>query len=105
MLDENIITKDGLIKRDCNKYKYYYIFNSNCCICKSKNNKGVNTKNRFVCASMKYKIMYDVNKEIDYWKFDRIIWIGFVKNEDNKDCLLSSLPKDVIIKILKLTRI
>ena len=34
------------------------------------------------------------------WIFVRVIWIGFHKNTTNKDCLMDSLPKDVVKLIL-----
>ena len=33
-------------------------------------------------------------------KAERIIWIGFYKNDQNKDCLINQLPKDLIKCIL-----
>ena len=33
-------------------------------------------------------------------KIERIIWIGFYKNNENAKCLIQTLPKDLIIEIL-----
>ena len=33
---------------------------------------------------------------------ERIIWIGFYKNAENKKCLIKTLPKDLIMYILDL---
>ena len=33
---------------------------------------------------------------------ERIIWIGFYKNNENNKCLIKTLPKDLIIYILYL---
>ena len=35
------------------------------------------------------------------WCQERLIWIAFWKNEDNKQCLLGTLPKDIINHILR----
>ena len=35
-------------------------------------------------------------------KIERIIWIGFYKNNENNKCLIKTLPKDLIIHILDL---
>ena len=35
-------------------------------------------------------------------KIERIIWIGFYKNNENDKCLIKTLPKDLIIHILYL---
>ena len=35
-------------------------------------------------------------------RIERIIWIGFYKNNDNNKCLIQTLPKDIIIYILYL---
>ena len=34
------------------------------------------------------------------WNVERMIWIGYNKNNDNQQCFLPSLPKDVIRSIL-----
>ena len=33
---------------------------------------------------------------------ERIIWIGFLKNDENDACLIKNLPKDLIRYILRL---
>ena len=30
------------------------------------------------------------------WQIERIIWIGFLKNENNDECLIPQLPKSVV---------
>ena len=44
------------------------------------------------------------NIYVDYLesKIERIIWIGFYKNNENNKCLIKTLPKDLIIYILDL---
>ena len=34
------------------------------------------------------------------WVSERLIWIGFLKNNDNQLCLLKYLPKDIVKYIL-----
>lgn len=36
------------------------------------------------------------NITFDRWTMIRLIWIGFKKNKNNKQCLFSNLAKDVI---------
>ena len=35
------------------------------------------------------------------WKILRLVWIAFYKNEDNSECRIAMLPKDVIKHIIK----
>ena len=30
------------------------------------------------------------------WDIVRVLWIGFYKNDKNDDCLIHSLPKDIV---------
>ena len=50
------------------------------------------------------KNYFDLNIYIHYLeeKIERIIWIGFYKNNENNKCLIKTLPKDLIIYILDL---
>ena len=34
------------------------------------------------------------------WRQERLIWIAFLKNEKNKDCLFGTLPKDIVNHVL-----
>ena len=34
------------------------------------------------------------------WKYERLLWIAYLKNENNKKCLLASMPKDIIKQIV-----
>ena len=36
------------------------------------------------------------------WEMQRIIWIGYYKNEQNNKCLIALLPKDVVKLIFKM---
>lgn len=36
------------------------------------------------------------------WNIERIIWIAFYQNHENKQCLIQLLPKDIVNKILHL---
>ena len=35
-------------------------------------------------------------------KIERVIWIGFYKNDENNKCFINKLPKDLVIHILEL---
>ena len=35
------------------------------------------------------------------WKQERLIWIAFLKNNDNDECLFPLLPKDIVLEIIK----
>ena len=39
-----------------------------------------------------FKVFWDI---LD-WNIVRLIWIGFYKNVENQDCVISKLPKDII---------
>ena len=45
---------------------------------------------------------FDLNVYMHYIepRIERIIWIGFYKNKENKKCFVKTLPKDLIIYIL-----
>ena len=47
---------------------------------------------------------FHFNIYIDYIesKTERLIWIGFYKNNENNKCFIKTLPKDLIIYILDL---
>ena len=36
------------------------------------------------------------------WEMERMIWIGFYKNENNKKCRIQLLPKDIVKVILNM---
>ena len=48
---------------------------------------------------MKHNFYFDF--DFFKWRYERLIWIGYEKNIDNKSCLLALLPKEVIKLILK----
>lgn len=35
------------------------------------------------------------------WKVLRLIWIGFYKNDDNQECKVNTIPKDIVNYIFK----
>ena len=52
-----------------------------------------------------YKIDWDDICPLRFdWEKQRIIWIGYCKNSQNKQCLLGKLPKDMITTILSFLR-
>ena len=34
------------------------------------------------------------------WKSERVLWIAYKKNDNNPDCLLAQMPKDIISHII-----
>ena len=40
-----------------------------------------------------------------FWKQERLLWIGFHKNQYNNQCQLRLLPKDILVTILKFLRL
>ena len=34
------------------------------------------------------------------WKLERLVWIAYEKNENNENCLLATVAKDVILHII-----
>ena len=51
--------------------------------------------------SFKFNLLFKItiNTHI-LWKQERIIWIGYCKNDKNVQCLIARLPKDILKKIL-----
>ena len=46
--------------------------------------------------------LFNILKDYVSSHIERIIWIGFYKNDSNNMCLINKLPKDVILYILYL---
>ena len=42
--------------------------------------------------------------ETSLWVIERVIWIGYIKNESNDQCCLSKIPKDIVKYILRLAK-
>ena len=38
------------------------------------------------------------------WSIERTIWIAFYKNNDNQQCLIQNLPKDIVCYIISFVR-
>ena len=34
------------------------------------------------------------------WSIERLIWMAFYKNEENNECLIAQLPKDIVKRII-----
>ena len=45
---------------------------------------------------------FDVCVHYIEWKQERLIWIGFFQNDNNDNCLIDQLSKDLILYILYL---
>ena len=52
-----------------------------------------------ICQKKKY-CLFNIYKYYVSYNIERIIWIGFYKNETNGKCLMNKLAKDLIIYIL-----
>ena len=55
----------------------------------------------FICQGNKYCLLNIYCNYVES-KIERILWIGFYKNKQNKKCFIDKLPKDIIMHILKL---
>ena len=38
------------------------------------------------------------------WRIERILWIAYYKNDQNDQCLIDYLPKDILITIIAFLR-
>ena len=57
---------------------------------------------RIVIVQDKEYCIFNIYAHYIEWKIERIIWIGFSKNDSNNECFIDQLPKDLIIYILSL---
>ena len=48
------------------------------------------------------QFIFDIYADSIEWNIERIIWIAFHKNVNNKHCLFAKLPKDLVRKIIRL---
>ena len=54
---------------------------------------GLNKKDfKYICNKLQYYVLD--------WEMERVIWIGYLKNVQNEKCLLSTMPKDIVRKVL-----
>ena len=57
----------------------------------------------FIRAAGKRQIIRNYLKRYKkdvYWGIERIIWIGFYKNDDNDQCFIGLIAKDVLLYII-----
>lgn len=52
-----------------------------------------------------YKINFWTNFQNFEWKHERIMWIGYYQNDKNPQCIVHTLPKVIVEKILNFVRI
>ena len=78
MIDLNL-NKNGNIKIDTTKYDYNYVVSTIGCDCSFDGNFKIQLINNFL-----------------KWEIERILWIAFEKNENNEQCFLADMPKDII---------
>ena len=58
-------------------------------------------KSIIVLQGVDKHFIFDVYIHYIEWDVERIIWIGFYKNNKNNQCFMDQLPKDLIKHILK----
>ena len=60
-----------------------------------------NDSSIIICQNNNY-CLFNIYKHYVSSIVERLIWIGFHKNDENKKCLINKLPKDLILYILHL---
>ena len=50
------------------------------------------------------KSFFDPTNLSNEWNYQRLIWIGYHKNDDNDECFFNGMPKDIIQMILALLK-
>ena len=58
-------------------------------------------KSIIVLQGVNKHFIFDVYIHYTEWNVERIIWIGFYKNNDNNECFIHQLPKDLIQHVFK----
>ena len=89
--NEKISIKNGKIKLDFNKYDYLLALSSR--KCSSLDTMYGNCGNT-------YGWEFEISFQLFNWKYVRLLWIAYLKNENNKQCLFTKLPKEIINKIV-----
>ena len=71
-------------------------------ICNNINNNNHNSSGhkQIVIVHQRHCCTFNIYKY--FWTTERMIWIAFYKNNENDQCLINKLPKDLIIYILVL---
>lgn len=61
-----------------------------------------NPRFRTVIQDQTGHVLFSIGKKIyqlfKWWEIERVLWIGFLKNEP-EDCLIAKLPAEIVIKI------
>ena len=58
-------------------------------------------KNKLIVAYDTKYVCFSLSTRVE-WNIERLIWIGFKKNEANKKCLIQLLAKDIVKKIIRM---
>lgn len=80
---KNIFDKNGAIKIDTSVNQYGYVLSSMGCDCSDFGN-----------------VSFEISYQKIEWEVERLVWIGYLKNDDNDDCFVSQLSKDLVCFIL-----
>lgn len=84
--------KYGSVTIDTNVFEYGYLFSSQGCNCDS--NSDIDTCDGG--GGFGFVFVYHFLE----WKIERLVWLAFEKNDNNDNCGLSTVPKDVLKHIL-----
>lgn len=72
----------------------------NCNTVEVSDKKIIKTRNGWyrtiIVLHGKDSFCFNVFSNFVEWKYARLLWIGFYKNDSNNACFIDSLPKDVI---------
>ena len=58
-------------------------------------------KSIIVLQGVNKHFIFDVYIHYIEWNVERIVWIGFYKNNENNQCFIHQLPKDLINYVFK----
>ena len=87
---------------ECEYYPATLVHNDHIHVIQIDNHFAINLKLLLAQFDMKYK---DFHTYL-FWKQERIVWIGFEKNEENTECFFArkEISKDVVKHILSFLR-
>ena len=100
-LSKNRDIKISQGKCELNFNQFEYLFAMNSARCHGINNNDAESFYQCDCSNVK-GFEFCVSLETNFWQFERLLWIAYLKNESNDNCLLAKLPKDVIKHIISI---
>ena len=68
-----------------------------------RGNKAAPNKKSIMIMHDHFYWSFDVFSNYGFidWKIERLIWIAFLKNDENDKCLIKKLPKDIVKHVMK----